>query len=108
MSERLLFRGARVVDPASGLDEVLDVLVEEGRIAGVGDVASEGATVLESEGLIATRKARCCCGHGHERLRKRLALEIFHPQDRIAKFAVVRPEPLTAAERKRAADLLRG
>ncbi len=52
MSERLLFRGARVVDPASGLDEVLDVLVEEGRIAGVGDVASEGATVLESEGLI--------------------------------------------------------
>ena len=52
MSERLLFRGGRLVDPAAGLDEVRDVLVEGARIAGVGDVASEGAVVLECEGLI--------------------------------------------------------
>jgi dihydroorotase len=52
MSERLLFRGGRVVDPASGFDGVLDVLVEGGRIAGVGDVASGGATIFECEGLI--------------------------------------------------------
>ncbi len=32
----LLFRGGRVVDPATGLDAVLDVLVEGGRIAAVG------------------------------------------------------------------------
>ncbi|MEP6972573.1 MAG: dihydroorotase [Actinomycetota bacterium] len=52
MSERLLFRGGRIVDPASDLDDVLDVLVDEGRIVGVGDVASEGAIVIESQGLI--------------------------------------------------------
>ncbi|HOQ61323.1 MAG TPA: amidohydrolase family protein, partial [Vicinamibacterales bacterium] len=33
---RLLLRGARVVDPASGVDGARDVLVEGGRIADVG------------------------------------------------------------------------
>ena len=32
----LLIRGARVIDPAGGIDEVCDVLVIEGRVAGVG------------------------------------------------------------------------
>ena len=52
MSERLLFRGSRIVDPAAGLDDVLDVLVQEGRIAGVGDVASKGAVVFDCDGFI--------------------------------------------------------
>jgi dihydroorotase len=52
MSERLLFRGGRIVDPASGLDGVLDVLVEGGMIGGVGDVTRQGATVLDCEGLV--------------------------------------------------------
>ena len=46
----VLFRGARVIDPASGRDEVADVLVDEGVIAP--SPGSEGATVLDCEGLV--------------------------------------------------------
>ena len=31
-AEKLLLKGGRVVDPASGLDEVADVLIDKGRI----------------------------------------------------------------------------
>ena len=51
MNDRILIRGARIVDPASGRDEVGDVLVEDGRIASTED-GSAGATVLEAEGLV--------------------------------------------------------
>jgi dihydroorotase len=52
----LVFRGARVIDPASGLDEVADVVVEQGRIARVGrdagqQLAGEGVRVVEAAGL---------------------------------------------------------
>ncbi|HEX9122460.1 MAG TPA: dihydroorotase [Actinomycetota bacterium] len=55
MRDRTLFRGARVVDPASGRDGVADVLVEDGRIAAVGEDAGAGtaADVLECHGLVA-------------------------------------------------------
>ena len=33
-SGRIWIRGGRVLDPATGRDEVADVLVEDGRIAG--------------------------------------------------------------------------
>ena len=53
MSERLLIRGGRVVDPSRGVDEDLDVLVEEGRIAQVGArLAVRGTEVMEAEGLV--------------------------------------------------------
>ena len=52
MSERLLFAGARVIDPVTGLDDVRDVLVEGGRIAGPGDASAAGADVLDCSGLI--------------------------------------------------------
>jgi dihydroorotase len=54
MPERVLIRGARVVDPASGTDAVADVAVEDGRIAGVGDdvTRARGSTVLDGDGLI--------------------------------------------------------
>lgn len=53
MSERTLFRGARVVDPASGRDDVADVSVENGVVVSVGDEASEAnATVLDCDGLV--------------------------------------------------------
>ena len=45
---RVLFRGARLLDPASGLDGVDDLLVEGERIAAIGDVAAiahDGETV---------------------------------------------------------------
>lgn len=49
----LLFRGARVVDPATGTDAVLDVAIRDGQIHAVGlDLASEGFESVECEGLI--------------------------------------------------------
>jgi dihydroorotase len=53
MRERILFEGARVVDPASGRDEKMDVLIAEGLVAAVGDEAeSGGAHVLDCSGLV--------------------------------------------------------
>ena len=55
MSEKTLFRGARVLDPASGHDGVADVLVEGERIAVVGEEASgsaTGAKVVECDELV--------------------------------------------------------
>jgi dihydroorotase len=54
MSDRVLFRGGRLIDPASGRDGPAHVLVEGERIAAVGDDVSipPGTTVLECDGLI--------------------------------------------------------
>ena len=49
MPEPILFRGARVIDPASGRDEVADVLVDGGVIAPAGSVS---AAVLDCDGLV--------------------------------------------------------
>ncbi|MYC00863.1 MAG: dihydroorotase [Chloroflexi bacterium] len=51
---RILVYGGRVIDPASGIDERLDVLVVDGRIAEVGaDLAApEGAELLAAAGLV--------------------------------------------------------
>jgi dihydroorotase len=49
----LLLRGARVVDPAGGLDGALDVLVADGRVEAVGErVSGNGARVLDCAGLV--------------------------------------------------------
>ena len=50
MSGRLVFAGARVVDPASGTDEVRDVVVADGVVAG--SEAAEGAERVEARGLV--------------------------------------------------------
>jgi dihydroorotase len=49
----VLVRGARLLDPRSGLNGVSDVLVRDGRIAEVAPTleAPEGAEVVEAEGL---------------------------------------------------------
>ena len=52
----LVFRGARGIDPASDLDEVVDVVVENGRIARIGRDAGQGLSgekvrVIEAHGL---------------------------------------------------------
>ncbi len=54
MSERTLFRGARVVDPAAGRDAMTDVLVEEGSVAALGEDAraATDSTVLDCDGLV--------------------------------------------------------
>ncbi len=50
---RLLIKGGRVIDPANGVDEVLDILVEDGIIVElkrVFDAEEKGAKVIDAEG----------------------------------------------------------
>ncbi len=51
---KLLLKGARVIDPAGNLDAPMDVLVEDGKIAGCrpGIKAPPGANVLDLAGMI--------------------------------------------------------
>lgn len=50
---KLLLKNGRVIDPASGLDSVADVLVEGGRIVAVGvDLASEGTQTVDCSGKV--------------------------------------------------------
>jgi dihydroorotase len=51
---KLLLKGARVIDPAGNLDAPMDVLVEDGKIAGCrpGIKAPSGANVLDLAGMI--------------------------------------------------------
>ncbi|MDQ4108131.1 MAG: dihydroorotase, partial [Actinomycetota bacterium] len=52
-SPGLLFRGARVVDPAGGRDEVADVLVQDGIVADVGrDLDGASAELIDGHGLV--------------------------------------------------------
>jgi dihydroorotase len=54
VSARLLLRGARLYDPARGLDRVADLLAEDGAIAAIGGgLGSAGARIVPGEGLIA-------------------------------------------------------
>lgn len=49
----LLVRGGRVVDPAQGVDAQLDVRIEDGRVAEMGDrLEARGAEVFEATGLV--------------------------------------------------------
>ena len=50
---RLLLKGGRVVDPARGVDDVLDVLIEEGKIAQIEPrLSAKGVEVVDLEGLV--------------------------------------------------------
>src|SRR5688500_10718307 len=52
-SAELVFRGARVVDPVSGRDEVADVRVRDGLVAELGTgLGSASAEVLDCAGLV--------------------------------------------------------
>ena len=46
----LIIRGARVIDPAAGIDEIRDILIADGAFA---DTVPEDAQVLDATGLIA-------------------------------------------------------
>ncbi|HEU4559838.1 MAG TPA: dihydroorotase [Longimicrobium sp.] len=52
----MLIRGGRVVDPSQQMDAVLDVLLDGGRVARVGEgiEASDGVEVVDASGLIVT------------------------------------------------------
>ncbi len=53
MSERLIVRGGRVLDPARGVDAVLDVLVDGGKVVRIAPaVRADGARELDASGCI--------------------------------------------------------
>lgn len=50
---RLLLKGGRVVDPAQGVDETSDLLIEDGLVAGRGaDLEADGTEIVDATGLI--------------------------------------------------------
>ncbi len=55
MPQALLIRGGRVIDPASRLDGRVDVLIENGRIAQIGDgLKARNAEVFDAAGCVVT------------------------------------------------------
>src|ERR1035437_2349074 len=53
MSEAVLLKGGRVVDPSRNLDQTLDVLLRDGVVAKVDErIAARGADVVDAAGLV--------------------------------------------------------
>src|SRR5271169_1029838 len=53
MSEAVLLKGGRVVDPSRNLDQTLDVLLRDGVVAKVDErIAAKGADVVDAAGLV--------------------------------------------------------
>ena len=49
----VLVRGGRIVDPSQGLDQVADMLIEDGSISGIGPgIVHEDAQVIDAAGLV--------------------------------------------------------
>ena len=54
-TNRLLIRGGRLIDPTNRVDQVADLLIENGTVAQVGKgLKAAGAQVLEAEGKVVT------------------------------------------------------
>ena len=50
---KLILKGGHVIDPANGIDQVADVLIEDGKIAQVGtDITAEGAEIKDVTGKV--------------------------------------------------------
>jgi dihydroorotase len=50
---RILIKGGRLIDPASGIDGLMDVLIEGDKIAAVeANISADGARVINAKGLI--------------------------------------------------------
>jgi hypothetical protein len=50
----LILTGGHVIDPANGIDEVMDVAVANGRIAAIGKQLSRGARIFDASGHYVT------------------------------------------------------
>lgn len=48
----ILIKGGRVIDPANGVDGVMDVFVEDGKVKKVGNDLSDGDKVINAEGKV--------------------------------------------------------
>ena len=54
MTPSYYIRGARILDPAAGMNAVRDLFIENGRLAPLPSVIPAGTTVIEARGLVAT------------------------------------------------------
>jgi len=54
MSNELLIKNGRVIDPANGIDRVCDVLIEDGKFVTVGKVEKPVANVIDATGKLVT------------------------------------------------------
>ena len=54
MDSELLIKNGRVVDPANGIDEKCDVLIVDGKIAGVGKIEKSAQPVIDAAGKLVT------------------------------------------------------
>lgn len=52
ISSCVLIKNGRVIDPSSGLDEIADILIEDGRIRSVGESSDTAETVIDARGLV--------------------------------------------------------
>ncbi len=52
MSKSLLIRGGHVIDPASGVDEIADVLLRDGKVVAVGKTVGKTDEVFDASGLV--------------------------------------------------------
>ena len=53
MLNSMLIRGGRVIDPANGIDKVADILVENGKVAAIGEnIACENVQVIDASGKV--------------------------------------------------------
>ena len=51
--EKMLLRGGRVIDPASGVNQIADLLIENGRVAAIGEnLPADGAQVFDAAGKV--------------------------------------------------------
>ena len=48
----LVIKGGRVVDPAGGLDKVIDIFVQDDRIAALGNVPSNPELTIDAVGMV--------------------------------------------------------
>ena len=52
MSERIIIRGGRIIDPANGVDVVGNVVIEDGRVVSAGGSATGAGREIDARGLI--------------------------------------------------------
>ena len=51
--EKMLIRGGRVIDPANGVNQIADLLIENGKVAAIGEnLDAQGAKVLDAAGKV--------------------------------------------------------